>query len=71
MLDVIFNSIIGMILMLVSLSAVAGLVIHGNEYTPGQLCNMAALSVACGFAWAWAFKQAGKAWFIYKSRYHN
>ncbi|EFS6497255.1 hypothetical protein NMW39_22235 [Escherichia coli] len=67
MFGLIFNVICGVILMVISLIAGAGLVFYSDEYTLPQLWNMAALSIACAFAWMWAFKQANEAWNIYKS----
>ncbi|HFN7318073.1 TPA: hypothetical protein ACHGRL_004219 [Escherichia coli] len=68
MFGVIFNATCGMIFMVLSLSAGAGLVFHGDQYTQGQLWNMAGLSIALAFAWVWAFKNAGESWYIHKSR---
>ncbi|EBY8704589.1 TPA: hypothetical protein P5894_004513 [Escherichia coli] len=67
MFGVIFNVTCGVILMVISLIAGAGLVFHSDEYTQPQLWNMAGLSIAFAFAWVWAFKQASEAWYIYKS----
>ncbi|EAO9266502.1 hypothetical protein I5W62_004848 [Salmonella enterica] len=68
MFGIIFNATCGMIFMVLSLSAGAGLVFHGDQYTQGQLWNMAGLSIALAFAWVWAFKNAGEAWYIWKSK---
>ena len=71
MYGVIFNLTCGVIFMVISLIAGAGLVFYSDEYTQPQLWNMAGLSIAFAFAWMWAFKQANEAWYIYKSGKNN
>ncbi|KAA0538494.1 hypothetical protein F0328_22345 [Citrobacter portucalensis] len=68
MFGVIFNATCGLIFMVLSLSAGAGLVFHSDGYTQPQLWNMAGLSIACALAWVWAFRNVGESWCIHKSR---
>jgi hypothetical protein len=71
MFGVIFNATCGVVFMVLSLSAGAGIVFQGDGYTQLQLWSMAGLSIACAFAWVWAFRNAGESWYIHKSRRDN
>lgn len=71
MFGVIFNVTCGVIFMIISLIAGAGLVFYSDEYSQPQLWNMVGLSIAFALAWMWAFKQANKSWYIYKSGKNN
>lgn len=53
--------------MILSLYLFFGLVLHTDEFTQGQLLNMAGLSVAFTVAWVWSFKQVGENIYILKS----
>ncbi|EFN9693281.1 hypothetical protein D3G56_17920 [Escherichia coli] len=64
---IIFNTITGGVFMILSLYLFFGLVLHTDEFTQGQLLNMAGLSVAFTVAWVWSFKQVGENIYILKS----
>ncbi|KGT88743.1 hypothetical protein NG99_20955 [Erwinia typographi] len=68
MSGIIFHGITAAVFLIMGLSAGAGLLFHGHEYTAGQFWNMVGLCVASGLAWLWAATQAKDAWYIMKSR---
>ncbi|HBV4265991.1 TPA: hypothetical protein MDW71_005284 [Klebsiella pneumoniae] len=68
MFGLIYNIMAGLVFVVMSVASLAGLVLHGNEYTLGHFWNMAALGIASTLAWVWAFFQAKEAWYIIKSR---
>lgn len=67
---IIFNTITGVVFMILSLYLFFGLVLHSDEFTQGKLLNMAGLSVASTVAWVWSFKQVWEDIYILKSS-HN
>ncbi|EHT8677216.1 hypothetical protein KYS33_004321 [Salmonella enterica] len=68
MFGFIFHIMFGLIFIVMSVASLAGLVLHGHEYTPGHFGNMMALCIASALAWVWAFFKAKETWYILNSR---
>ncbi|WP_162380519.1 hypothetical protein [Citrobacter sp. NCU1] len=63
-----FHGICALIFSMLSLSNLADIVLHYNEYQAYQITNKVGLGIGFSIAWVWAVNQALESWHIYKSR---
>jgi len=64
----IFHGVCALIFSMLSLSNLAGIVLHYDDYQGYQLTNRVGLGIGYSIAWIWAVNQALESWHIHKSR---